>query len=82
MRQQQFEKVLKELALDDVVTGDNPGLVPNVLTRDLDDLINESRPFINSLRELTPPTTGMSLIVPFIKSRATPYTSRQRPFIE
>lgn len=65
---------LKELALDDVVTGDNPGAVPTVLVADFDDLINASRPFINSLRRLEPPTTGMSLIVPAIESRGTGYT--------
>jgi len=68
------QSALKELALDDVITSDNPGLVPNVLVGDLDDLIDETRPFINSLRELTPPSTGMSLIVPTIISRATPYS--------
>lgn len=62
--------MLREFALDDVVTSENPGLVPDVLTRDFDDLIMEGRPFINSLRQVAAPSTGMSLIVPAIVTRA------------
>jgi hypothetical protein len=45
-------------------------LVPDVLVNDLTDLIITTRPFINSLRQIAPPSTGMSLIVPAIESRA------------
>ena len=62
--------VMKELALDDVITSENPGLVPDVLVRDFADLIDAGRPFINSLRQIAPPSTGMSLIVPAITTRA------------
>jgi HK97 family phage major capsid protein len=62
--------VLKALALDDVITSENPGLVPDVLVRDFDDLIRTGRPFIESLRQIAAPTTGMSLIVPTITQRA------------
>lgn len=62
--------VLKELALDDVVTSENPGLVPDVLSRDFDDLIRTNRPFLESCRQITPPTTGMSLLLPYITTRA------------
>jgi phage head maturation protease len=64
------EGTLKQLALADVVTSDNPGLVPDVLVKDFDDLIDPGRPFINSLRQIAPPDTGMSLIVPAIQTRA------------
>lgn len=64
------ESTLRELALADVVTSDNPGLVPDVLVKDFDDLIDPGRPFINSLRNIAPPDTGMSLIVPAIQTRA------------
>lgn len=63
-------EMLKELALPDVITSDNPGLVPDILTRDMDELIRPGRPFINSLRQVAPPSTGMSLIVPAILQRA------------
>ncbi len=63
-------EVMRKLALDDVITSDNPGLVPDVLVNDLADLIDPGRPFINSLRRIAPPTTGMSLIVPAITERA------------
>ncbi len=65
------ESTLKQLALDDVVTSDNPGLVPDVLVADFNDLIDPGRPFINSLRQIAPPDTGMSLIVPAIQTRAS-----------
>ncbi len=61
---------IKALALDDVITTDNPGLVPDVLTQDFDDLIRLGRPFIETLRQVAPPVTGMSLIVPAIVQRA------------
>ena len=61
---------LKALALDDVITSDNPGLVPDQLTPDYDDLITSARPFLSSTREITPPTTGTSMILPLITTRA------------
>lgn len=61
---------LKALALPDVVTTDNPGAVPDVLVNDLTELILTTRPFLNSLRQIAPPDTGMSLIVPAIQTRA------------
>lgn len=62
--------LLKELALDDVVTGEQPGLVPNRLIPDYDDLIDQSRPFLNSCRKIEPPATGTSMILPIITTRA------------
>ena len=62
--------VIKELALDDVVTTEQPGLVPNVLQPDYDDVINQDRPFLNSTREIRPPATGTSLILPILVTRA------------
>ncbi len=62
--------LLKELALDDVVIADNPGLVPDVLTPDYDDVINNDRPFCTSTRKVDPPATGTSMILPIITQRA------------
>lgn len=69
--------LLKELALDDVVTSDNPGLVPDVLTPDYDDLISQSRPFLSSTREIEPPATGTSMILPIITQRAVAGTQSE-----
>jgi hypothetical protein len=62
--------VLKELALDDVVTTEQPGLVPTQLVPDYDDLISQSRPFLSSTRQVTPPTTGTAMLLPIITTRA------------
>jgi hypothetical protein len=62
--------MLRELALDDVVTTEQPGLVPNLLVPDYDDLISQSRPFLSSTREIAPPETGTSMLLPIITTRA------------
>jgi phage head maturation protease len=62
--------LLQTLALDDVITTDNPGLVPDVFTADYDDLINQDRPFLRTTREVTAPTTGNSMTLPIITQRA------------
>lgn len=63
---------LHELALDDVVISEQPGLVPAVFTGDYDDLINRDRPFLGSTREIAPPRTGTTMTLPVITVRATP----------
>ncbi|MEO8247203.1 MAG: hypothetical protein ABI622_08825 [Chloroflexota bacterium] len=62
--------LIKELALDDVVTTEQPGLVPNLLVPDYDDLISQSRPFLGSTRQIAPPATGTSMLLPIITTRA------------
>ena len=62
--------VIKELALDDVVTTEQPGLVPTVFTPDYDDLINQDRPFLRSTRQIAPPSSGTSMVLPIITTRA------------
>jgi HK97 family phage major capsid protein len=61
---------LKTLALDDVITTEQPGLVPSVFTADYDDLINADRPFLSSTRNVVPPRTGNSMTLPIITTRA------------
>jgi phage head maturation protease len=61
---------LKELALDDVVTTEQPGAVPSTFTADYDDLINADRPFLSSTREVAPPRTGTSMTLPIITVRS------------
>jgi phage head maturation protease len=61
---------LKTLALDDVITTEQPGLVPAAFTPDYDDLIGADRPFLNSTRRIEPPATGTTLTLPIITTRA------------
>ena len=61
---------LVELALDDVVITEQPGLVPAVFSPDYDDLINRDRPFLGSTREIAPPRTGTTMTLPVITVRA------------
>lgn len=63
---------LHELALDDVVISEQPGLVPAVFTGDYDDLIDRDRPFLESTREIAPPRTGTTMTLPVITVRAAP----------
>jgi phage head maturation protease len=62
---------IKTLALDDVITTEQPGLVPSVFTADYDDLINADRPFLSSTRNVVPPRTGNSMTLPIITTHAT-----------
>lgn len=71
MRGEQMSQTeLKELALDDVVTTEQPGLVPNLLVPDYNDIISSARPFLSSTRQIAPPATGTSMLLPIITTRA------------
>jgi phage head maturation protease len=61
---------IKELALDDVVTTEQPGLVPVRFSPDYDDLISDARPFLSSTRQIEAPATGNSMVLPIITTRA------------
>lgn len=61
---------LKQLALDDVITGDNPGLVPDLLVQDYNDLITPQRRFLGSTRQIVAPASGTSMLLPIITTRA------------
>lgn len=61
---------LKSLALDDVITTEQPGLVPAAFSPDYDDLINGDRPFLRSTRQISPPATGTTMTLPIITTRA------------
>jgi phage head maturation protease len=66
------QKELQERALDDIVTPDNPGLVPDALRTDLlIGIINRRRPFLESTTQITAPDTGMSIVVPVLSQRST-----------
>jgi hypothetical protein len=61
---------IKALALDDVVTGEQPGLVPAVFTPDYNDVLRTNRPFLESCRKVRPPATGGTMTLPIITVRA------------
>jgi len=58
-------------ALDDVITTDNPGVVPPTYLTELIGVIDTSRPFLSTTRRLPTPDSGLSLIVPVINQRPT-----------
>jgi HK97 family phage major capsid protein len=58
-------------ALDDVITTDNPGVVPPAYLTELIGVIDTSRPFLATTRRLPTPDSGMSMIVPVINQRPT-----------
>lgn len=64
------EQELKTRALDDLITSDNIGVVPDGILQDtLIGVIDPARPFLNSTRKLPDPGVGMQLTVPKIVTR-------------
>jgi phage head maturation protease len=57
--------------LDDVITTDNPGVVPPAYLTELIGVIDNSRPFLATTRRLPTPDSGMSMVVPVINQRPT-----------
>jgi HK97 family phage major capsid protein len=55
----------------DLITTDNLGVVPEAFLRELIGIIDQSRPFLSSVRRLTTPSGGMSLTVPVLETRPT-----------
>lgn len=55
--------------IDDVVTGDNLGVVPPAYLTEIIGIIDRDRPFLQSTRRLDLPNSGMSVIVPKINQR-------------
>jgi HK97 family phage major capsid protein len=57
--------------LDEVITSDNPGVVPEAFLSELRGVIDPSRPFMATTRRLETPSSGMTLNVPIITQRPT-----------
>jgi phage head maturation protease len=55
--------------LDDLITGDNVGVVPDAFLNEIIGVIDPRRPFLGSTRRLDLPPAGMSLVVPKIETR-------------
>jgi len=58
-------------ALDDLITSDNAGVVPDAISTELIGVIDPSRPFMQSTRKLDTPSTGLTLVMPRIVTRPT-----------
>ena len=58
-------------ALDDLITSDNAGVVPDAISSELIGVIDPSRPFMNSTRRMDTPASGLTLTVPVINQRPT-----------
>lgn len=56
-------------AIDNIVTGDVPSLVPDATTSEIIGIIDATRPFLASTRRLRTPESGMNLVVPRIVTR-------------
>lgn len=58
-------------ALDDLITSDNAGVVPDAISTELIGVIDPSRPFMNSTRRLETPSSGLTLVMPVLTQRPT-----------
>ena len=56
-------------AIDDILTTDVPSLVPDAQSSEVIAIIDQSRPFLESTRRLTTPSSGLNLVVPVITQR-------------
>ena len=56
-------------ALDDIITTDNIGVVPDGVLNEIIGVINTTRPFLASTRRVDLPASGMSITVPVIDVR-------------
>lgn len=60
---------LQMRALDDIITTDSVGVVPDAFLNEMIGVIDPRRPFLQSTRKLDLPPAGMSLVVPKIVTR-------------
>ena len=65
------EVVLNVRELAEVITTDNLGVVPDVLSSEMLGAIATGRPFMNSTRQVPAPAAGLSLLLPKITQRPT-----------
>jgi phage head maturation protease len=65
------EVVLNVRELAEVITTNNLGVVPDVLSSEMLGAIATGRPFMNSTRQVPAPAAGLSLLLPKITQRPT-----------
>jgi hypothetical protein len=61
---------LNERALQDVVSPDNPGAIPDAFVNDLIGIVQPRRPFLASTRQIAAPEVGLSLTVPVLDTHS------------
>ena len=71
MGERPSQRELQERALDDVISTDNPGVVPDAFIPDVIGVIDPMRPFCQTTRQIPAPDSGMSIVVPVLGTRAT-----------
>lgn len=62
---------LHERALQDVVSPDNPGQIPEAFVNDLLGIVTARRPFLASTTQIAAPAVGLSLTVPVFDTHST-----------
>lgn len=60
---------LQMRALDDLITTENVGVVPDAFSTEIIGIIDARRPFLQTTRRIDLPAAGMSLVVPKIVTR-------------
>jgi len=68
---EQIKAVEQVRSLDDVVTSDNLGVVPEAHLTEIRGVIDASRPFLATTRRLPTPPAGVTINVPVITQRPT-----------
>jgi phage head maturation protease len=68
---EQIKQVEQVRSLDDVVTSDNLGVVPEAHLTEIRGIIDTSRPFLATTRRLPTPPAGVTINVPVITQRPT-----------
>jgi HK97 family phage major capsid protein len=68
---------LQERALQDVVSADNPGQIPEAFVNDLLGIVTPRRPFLASTTQIAAPAVGLSLTVPVFDTHSTVSTQSE-----
>jgi HK97 family phage major capsid protein len=62
---------LQERALQDVVSPDNPGQIPEAFVNDILGIVTARRPFLASTTQISAPAVGLSMTVPVFDQHST-----------
>ncbi len=62
---------LQERALQDVISPDNPGQIPEAFVNDILGIVQARRPFLASTTQIAAPSVGLSLTVPVFDTHST-----------
>jgi phage head maturation protease len=65
------DKEIHERALQDVISPDNPGQIPDAFVNDLIGVLTPRRPFLASTTQIAPPAVGLGMTVPVFDQHST-----------